>query len=75
MIVREEFAADKNLNWALQLDEKVKEYLPTRHFSQKEMFISIAAVILGFVTVSFLTFLGWIIKGILRLLHRGESAN
>lgn len=57
------------------LTEKVKEYLPTRHFSQKEMLISIAAVILGFVTVSFLTFLGWIIKGILRLLHRGESAN
>ena len=55
------------------LTEKVKEYLPTRHFSQKEMLISIAAVILGFLTVSFLTFLGWIIKGIQRLLYRGDS--
>lgn len=53
------------------LTEKVKEYLPTRHFSEKEMYISIAAVILGFLTVSFLTFLGWLIKGILRLLHSG----
>ena len=50
------------------LTEKVKEYLPTRHFSEKEMLISIASVIAGFLTVSFITFFWWIIKGIMRLI-------
>lgn len=54
------------------LTEKVKEYLPTRHFSEKEMLISIVFVALGFWVVSFLTLLAWMIKGIMRLLkHSG----
>lgn len=44
--------------------EKVKEYLPTRHFSREEMLLSIAAVILGFFFVSFITFLGSVLKAI-----------
>lgn len=51
------------------LTEKVKVYLPTRHFSEKEMLISIAFVIMGFLVVSFFTFILWMIKGIVRLLH------
>ena len=37
MIVREEFAADKNLNWALLLDEKVREYLPDMKWVRDEL--------------------------------------
>lgn len=51
------------------LTEKVKVYLPTRHFSEKEMLISITFVIMGFLFVSFITFIFGIIKGIVHLLH------
>ena len=51
--------------------EKVKEYLPTRHFSEKEMLISIIFVIAGFLTVSMITFFVWVIKGLAGLLQRG----
>lgn len=50
------------------LTEKVKEYLPTRHFSEKEMLISIAFVIMGFLAVSVVTFIVWIVRGIVHLL-------
>lgn len=51
--------------------EKVKEYLPTRHFSEKEMLISIIFVIAGFLVVTMVTFLAWIIKGLTTLLQKG----
>ncbi|MBP3604932.1 MAG: hypothetical protein J6J79_12380 [Lachnospiraceae bacterium] len=50
--------------------EKVKEYLPTRHFSREEMLLSIAAVILGFFFVSFITFLGSVLRAIKCMMAR-----
>ena len=52
--------------------EKVKIYLPTRHFSEEEMLISIACVILGFLAVSGLTFCIWIIGKLLRLFRKRD---
>ena len=46
--------------------EKVKVYLPTRHFSEKEMLISIVFVILGFFIVSVITLFAWLIKRLFR---------
>lgn len=37
------------------LTEKLKVYIPSRHYSYEEMLISIAAVIVGFLAVSFIT--------------------
>lgn len=50
--------------------EKVKIYLPTRHFSEEEMLISIACVILGFLAVSGITFCTWIIGKLFRLCRK-----
>lgn len=52
--------------------EKVKVYLPTRHYSRDEMLISIAAAILGFMLVSAITFIVWIIKGFVHLAAKKE---
>ena len=50
--------------------EKIKEYLPTRHFSREEMLFSIMAVVLGFLLVSAVTLLYHLIKCTVRLIAR-----
>lgn len=48
------------------LTEKLKIYIPTRHYSFEEMMISMAAVGVGFVSVSVIIFLGRLLKGTTR---------
>lgn len=46
--------------------EKLKIYIPSRHYSFEEMMISMAAVAVGFAVVSAIIFLGKKLKGISR---------
>ena len=52
------------------ITEKCKIYLPTRHYSQDEMMISIAAAMLGFSIVSLITLIHNLIH---HMLHRDLS--
>ncbi len=52
------------------ITEKCKIYLPTRHYSQDEMMISIAAAMLGFSIVSLITLIHNLIH---RISHRNIS--
>lgn len=48
--------------------EKLKVYIPTRHYSYEEMLISITAVIVGFLAVSLITLTVSALKGFFRLM-------
>lgn len=48
--------------------EKLKIYIPTRHYSYEEMMISITAVIVGFLAVSLITLTVSALKGFFRLM-------
>ena len=48
--------------------EKLKVYIPTRHYSYEEMMISITAVIVGFLAVSLITLTVSALKGFFRLM-------
>lgn len=48
--------------------EKYKMYLPTRHFSQKEMLYSIYGVSAGFMIITIMTFVYSVVKKIVSLL-------
>lgn len=50
------------------LTEKLKIYIPTRHYSYHEMMMSIAAVCMGFLLVSVITLCFYIFKNFFRLL-------
>lgn len=50
------------------LTEKLKVYIPSRHYSYEEMLISITAVIAGFLTVSLITLTISALKGFFRLM-------
>lgn len=50
------------------LTEKLKIYIPARHYSYQEMMLSIAAVSMGFLLVSFITLCFCILKNFFRLL-------
>ena len=69
------------LNWAVKtiftagmllaiafFTEKLKIYIPTRHYSYEEMMISITAVIIGFLIVSLITLTVSALKGFFRLM-------
>ena len=48
------------------LTERLKEYIPSRHYSYEEMMVSIVAVILGFALVSVITLILHTVKGVFR---------
>ena len=50
------------------LTEKLKVYIPTRHYSYEEMLISIEAVVTGFILVSVITLTAKAVKGFFRLM-------
>lgn len=50
------------------LTEKLKIYIPSRHYSYEEMMYSIAAVSMGFLLVSVLTLLICLLKSFFRLI-------
>ena len=50
------------------LTERVKIYIPSRHYSYEEMLISITAVIVGFLAVSLITLTVSALKGFFRLM-------
>lgn len=52
------------------LTEKLKIFIPSRHYSHEEMLISIYAVIVGFVFVSAVTFVFKAMKGLFRIASR-----
>lgn len=49
------------------LTEKLKIYIPSRHYDYEEMMISIVSVIAGFAIVSVVTFLFYLLKGIFQM--------
>lgn len=53
--------------------EKMKIYIPSRHYSYEEMMLSVAAAAAGFLTVSLLTLLGKALKGISHLITAGHT--
>ena len=54
--------------------EKMKVYIPTRHYSYEEMMLSVMAAIAGFLAVSVLTLLGRALKGISHLLTASHTS-
>ena len=71
----------KKNNWLLQttitamvlvaiayFTEKLKIYIPSRHYSYEEMLISISAVIVGFSVVSVITLVFKAVKGFFKLM-------
>ncbi len=54
------------------LTEKLKIYIPSRHYSREEMMISILAVTLGFCLVSLVTFVFRALRGFFRLVTAGR---
>lgn len=50
------------------LTEKLKIYIPTRHYSYEEMLLSLAAVTVGFMLVSVITLTARALKGFFRLM-------
>lgn len=55
------------------LTEKLKIYIPTRHYSYEEMLISITAVITGFIVASAVTLVVRAVKNFFRLMATGHS--
>lgn len=53
--------------------EKMKMYIPTRHYSYEEMMLSVMAAAAGFLAVSVLTLLGKALKGISHLLTASHT--
>lgn len=53
--------------------EKLKVYIPSRHYSYEEMMLSVAAVAAGFLAVTFITLLGRAMKGITRLITTSHT--
>lgn len=53
--------------------EKLKIYIPTRHYSYEEMMISMAAAGAGFLAASLILLLGRILKSLSRLKATGHS--
>ncbi len=53
--------------------ERMKVYIPSRHYSYEEMMLSVAAAAAGFLVVSIITLLGRILKGISHLLAAGHT--
>lgn len=56
------------------LTEKLKIYIPTRHYSYEEMMISIAATTLGFCFVSMLTLAVRAVKGVFHLMTASHAS-
>lgn len=56
------------------LTEKLKVYIPSRHYSYEEMMISIAAATLGFCLVSVLTLAVRAVKGFFHLLTASHAS-
>lgn len=50
------------------LTEKLKIYIPTRHYSYEEMLVSMAAAAAGFILVSAVTLTVKVVKGFFRLM-------
>lgn len=48
--------------------EKLKVYIPSRHYNYEEMLMSIIAVIVGFALVSLITLTAQTLKGVVRLM-------
>ncbi|MCI9664675.1 MAG: VanZ family protein [Lachnospiraceae bacterium] len=48
------------------LTERMKEFIPSRHYSYEEMMVSIVAVILGFALVSVITLILHTLRGVFR---------
>lgn len=55
------------------LTEKLKVYIPSRHYSYEEMLISITAVIAGFLAVSLITLTVSVLKGFFRLMAASHT--
>ena len=55
------------------LTEKLKIFIPSRHYSYEEMLISISAVIVGLAFVSVITLAYKVIKSVLRFLTAGHT--
>lgn len=53
--------------------EKMKVYIPSRHYSYEEMMLSVAAAAAGFLMVSIITLLGKALKGISHLLTASHT--
>jgi len=53
--------------------ERMKVYIPTRHYSYDEMMLSVAAAAVGFLMVSIITLLGKALKGISHLLTTSHT--
>lgn len=53
--------------------ERMKVYIPTRHYSYEEMMLSVAAAGAGFLVVSIITLLGRLLKGISHLLTASHT--
>ncbi len=53
--------------------EKLKIYIPSRHYSYEEMMLSVAAAAAGFAAVTFITLLGKAMKGITRLITTSHT--
>ena len=52
------------------LTERLKIFLPTRHYSASEMYISIAGAMLGFLFISVCTMAFSFIRFVIRQVHR-----
>lgn len=50
------------------LTEKLKIYIPTRHYSQEEMTLSVMAAMTGFLVVSVITLMISAVRGVVRLI-------
>lgn len=48
--------------------EKLKVYIPSRHYNYEEMLMSIIAVVVGFALVSLITLTAQALKGVVRLM-------
>ncbi len=55
------------------LTEKVKNYIPSRHYSYEEMMMSVAAVSLGFLIVTCFALIIQMMKGLRRLIVAAHS--
>lgn len=56
------------------LTEKLKVYIPTRHYSYEEMMISMAAAAAGFIFVSVITLTVKLVKGFFRLMTASHAS-
>lgn len=56
------------------LTEKLKIYIPTRHYSYEEMLISMASAAAGFILVSAVTLTVKLVKGVFRLMTASHAS-